>query len=111
MDKALTQLEELTSEVLQRLSGMAMVDFEAFVHSRNLLIDQLRSDERNDEERARYKERVERILEQDAFILARMEQVKNEALQKLQTLNDSRKQRHAYEAGHGENSFFYDQKN
>lgn len=117
MDKALLRLKELSAKIAPRLAEATMDEILDFIQEREELIDQLKdsySPDLNADDRKAgdhpYRSLVEEIGRYDEPIMARMMELKQEAIEGLARFDQSRMQRNAYEAAYSTESAFIDRR-
>ncbi|GIP40993.1 hypothetical protein J31TS4_42730 [Paenibacillus sp. J31TS4] len=108
MDNLLAALEELTVRCASSAEQMDYLDIERFVEERGRILASIQATPVPD--KSRYQEQVERILRYDPIILARMEQLKQEAADALGKRSDARRQKSAYEVDYTPDAVLFDRR-
>lgn len=112
MDRAtcINQLENLTKNTLSSLYNLDFEQLEAFIEERQVVVDQLLQHFSDTQASEREKEVIQRLVEQDSEILARMNTLRLEAQDWLHKRGQAKVQRNAYEAGYTPDSFLMDKR-
>lgn len=110
MGELIQELEQLMGDWMQSLSHMTFEEMTAYVDSRERVIDRMKSISLSPLERSQYAVRVQRLLQRDALILAKMNELKDEGLQGASKINQGRLQKSAYETDFIPDSVFFDRK-
>ncbi|WP_058300376.1 hypothetical protein [Gorillibacterium timonense] len=110
MSELLDRLLELTEDALGRLDLMAYEELEQWVNDREALISEIRMQPPESfrvEERRR---KAQQELHLAAELIARMEDLREEASSHLNRVETARVQRSAYDVTYTPDSFFIDKK-
>ncbi|GAB7055692.1 MULTISPECIES: flagellar protein FliT [Paenibacillus] len=110
MDELIQELEQLMGDWMQSLSNMTYEEISAYVDSREQIIERMKSHSLSPTERNKYTARVQRLLQHDALILAKMNELRDEGLQGTSKINRGRLQKTAYETEFVLDSVFFDRK-
>ncbi|MCR8645033.1 flagellar protein FliT [Paenibacillus sp. N1-5-1-14] len=108
MDSWITQLEELTEDMLTRLQFADSDDLEEFIESRDHIVVQLNGYDQDPT--SQQCERVLKVQSYDVLIATRMEQLRLEASQGISKMDTARMQRNMYESSFDQESVFFDKR-
>ncbi|ETT41080.1 hypothetical protein C161_00445 [Paenibacillus sp. FSL R5-192] len=109
MDELITDLEELTQELMLQLEEVDSDELERFVNKRQFIIDSMLGQE-NRQATLPQQARLQKIMEYDHAILIRMNSLKIEAKDWLIQRNQAKVQKNAYEASYAVDSIIVDTK-
>lgn len=112
MDRAecITQLQALTSNILTDLYDLEFEQLEAFVESRQRIVDELLEHLSFQQATKEEKTIIENMLAHDDEIIARMNALRLEAQDWLSKRGQAKTQRDAYEAGYSPDSILMDKR-
>jgi Asp-tRNA(Asn)/Glu-tRNA(Gln) amidotransferase B subunit len=112
LTEAVEALKQATDRIAQKLSQTTAEELEAYVEEREKYIQAIRESigAANPEDVAALKPTVDGILAKDAFIVRRMEKLRDEASGKLSQTAQAKTQRTAYEPAQPVDSYFFDRK-
>lgn len=110
MDEWLKQLEQLTFQCVRSMANIQIEDMEHFIEQRGQMILKLQKFELNEAEKAKHKQAIDRILQYDPMIVAKMNELKAEAAAGLNKVTAARRQKSAYEAAYISDSYYFDKK-
>lgn len=108
MDNLLAALEEITVLCASSAEQMDYLEIERFVEERGRILASIQAIPVSDKNR--YQGQVERILRYDPIIMARMEQLKQEAAEALGKRTNARRQKNAYDADYTPDAVLFDRK-
>ena len=111
MHNLLLQLKQLTVEMMDKLDRATAEDFVQFVEKREIYIQKVREMEPEQADREKYAQLVKEILQYDQPIMARMNELKQEASAELIKIGQSRVQKQAYNMNYAAESAFIDRRN
>ena len=107
----LESLKKATQEIVDNINKVDYEELQSFVLFREDIVRQLQQRSSDVRERVHLQPMVRDILANDAAVLERMEQLKNEATQKLVRLQASKSQKNVYEGSSTYvQSVFFDRK-
>lgn len=110
MDDLIARLSKLTADFLSTLNDADVVSIERFIEERDKLIG-LMKQHSNPQISAQQKSIIQALLQCDTVILGRMELLKNEASQKLKSVQQASSQRNAYDDNTpADESYFFDRR-
>ncbi|MFC4102029.1 hypothetical protein [Paenibacillus xanthanilyticus] len=109
MEQPIVRLKRLSAELVSRLGECELEDFDQYMTEReeifeNLMQGQLKPEEHED---------AKRILELDKQIIIRMLQLKNEAAEELEKVQQGQRSRNLYDSSYGahqDESLFFDRR-
>lgn len=105
------QLEKLSNDLLQHYQTVSFDELVEFMDMREELFDAFELLEVLPSDKVKYRDIVNRILELDPIIIAKMEQLKKEAERELSKVSSGRIQKNAYDGEHQlADGMFFDQK-
>lgn len=107
MDELVKRLELATADVVMGLDTMEFQQLESFVNEREDIIAQMMQSNMLEQDKVRLKNRVVDTLKHDAVIVARMNELKNEASVHLAKLQASRVHRNGYESSYSDTSSMF----
>lgn len=110
MDELITEIEEHTSVMMERIMVSSYEELVDFVQQRGQYISQITNfsaDQLTMEQRAR----LQNVLKHDGAILYRMSFYKDEAANWLKNRSDAKVHRNAYEAKYTPDSILMDRRN
>lgn len=110
MDKLVKRLELLTQQVVKNLSDVSFEEINAFVAEREVIMTELQTNSFTPEELDRNRDTMKRIIEQDSIILARMNELKDEAAAQMSKISTGRTQKNAYDASYSSDGIYLDKK-
>ncbi|WP_340014615.1 hypothetical protein [Paenibacillus sp. FSL K6-1318] len=112
MDRSecISQLQIKTNDILARLYDLEYEQLESFTEVRQEIVDQLIEHFSQEQASEHEKAIINRLLEKDQEILARMNMLRLEAQDWLHKRGQAKVQRNAYEAGYTPDSFLMDRK-
>jgi hypothetical protein len=108
LEQVIGALEQLTRDFVEHLEGASVDEIGVFMSRRGKLIHDLSYFEIIPSESMRHYAAIQRILEFDQPILAKMFELRNEASQHLTKTSNAKKLKHGYEKDHGTTSYFYE---
>lgn len=108
MSEHVTELEELTARLIQRIVQVDYEEFTVFSERREQLVHQLIVNQ--EVLTVADKQRLRKIMEYDEVILSTMTSLKQEASEWLLKQGAVKEQRNAYGAGYSVESMFIDHK-
>ncbi|MDN4603741.1 flagellar protein FliT [Paenibacillus sp. F6_3S_P_1C] len=106
----MTQLQQLTSTIMEELYEADYEKLEAFVEERQVIIDGLVKQFSSQSASLSEKMEIEQLLGNDNEIVARMNVLRLEAQDWLHKRGQAKTQRNAYESGYTPDSFLMDKK-
>ncbi|HBU83366.1 flagellar protein FliT [Paenibacillus sp. UMB7766-LJ446] len=106
----MTQLQQLTSTIMEELYEADYEKLEAFVEERQFIIDGLVEQFSSRSASLSEKMEIEQLLGNDNEIVARMNVLRLEAQDWLHKRGQAKTQRNAYESGYTPDSFLMDKK-
>ncbi|KOY17763.1 flagellar protein FliT [Paenibacillus xylanivorans] len=106
----MTQLQQLTSSIMDELYEADYEKLEAFVEERQVIIDGLVKQFSSQTASLSEKMEIEQLLGNDNEIVARMNVLRLEAQDWLHKRGQAKTQRNAYESGYTPDSFLMDKK-
>lgn len=104
------KLYQLTQNLMERLYEAEFEELELFIDERQILVDDVIRQFSTTSASVMEKAEIERILQHDPEIIARMNALRLEAQDFLQKRSQAKIQRSAYEAGYTPDSFLMDRK-
>lgn len=110
MDELISEIEELTSRMMERIMISSYEELVDFVQQRGQYISRITNspaDQLTMEQRAR----LQNVLKHDGAILYRMNFYKDEAANWLKNRSDAKVHRNAYEAKYTPDSILMDRRN
>jgi hypothetical protein len=111
MDELLKQLEQISLDLIHNLKFTSLEEVEQFMERREAIFTKLQPFEVLPVDKYKYKDIVNRILSYDPIIVARMQQLKQEAEKELNKFTSGRLQKSAYDGEHQTaDGIFFDQK-
>jgi hypothetical protein len=108
MHNLLQSLQQITQEVLSNLEQIKFEHLETFVEHREQIIIQLQAAGQSLDDKE--KKLIEDILQHDVVIMARMQQLKDEASYGINKIDRARVQSSAYYAEYTPDSIFFDRR-
>jgi hypothetical protein len=112
MDRLIAELRQLTFDMVSRLGEVTVEDMERFTDLRGSLVESIRRKlEQDGADPAPYRQEMAEILQADPLIMARMEELLDEARVGMYKTRVARKQANAYEPNYYMESAFFDRTN
>nr|WP_150959397.1 flagellar protein FliT [Aneurinibacillus sp. XH2] len=110
MENLIENLEQLTKSIVDNLDSATYEQLEDFVQRRGEIIATLKTIPFSKISTNSYREQIQSILKYDSIIVARMEELRQEANERLTKISIGRQQKVGYEAVGPYDSVFFDQK-
>jgi DNA repair ATPase RecN len=111
MDDRIKELLSQTQDMVRHIEDATYEELEAFTESREKLISSLIELEMQGQiDLKAYQPTIEEILSYDAQLLARMNELKQQASEELIKFQTTKKQKNGYDNAYNADSFFYDKK-
>ncbi|MDR6883473.1 flagellar protein FliT [Bacillus sp. 3255] len=110
MDELISTLSKITVEMVSRIHEASYEELEKFVDERGLVVDQLLYYIDNGLDAKRL-EAINDIFAHDDVLRVKMEEHRDEALQKIKQINQAKQQKKGYEYRMVTDSYFIDKKN
>jgi hypothetical protein len=111
MDNLLRQLETLSTALLNDFQGITFEDLTDYMTEREDIFASLEQIKTDPNDKIKYKDLINRILSFDPIIVAKMEQLKDEAKKELNKVSSGRIQKNAYDGQvQSTDGIFFDQK-
>ncbi|MRN54293.1 flagellar protein FliT [Paenibacillus monticola] len=110
MDELIRSLEQLTQGIMGRLNEAPYEELESFVEKRQNIVDSMGERAAIFQPTPAQKQEINRILEDDAAILAAMNSHRLEAQDWLQKRNQAKAQHNAYDTHYAPDSILMDRK-
>lgn len=110
MENLIANLEQLTKGIVDNLDGATYEQLEDFVQRRGEIIAKLQSIPFSQISTSPYRVQIQSLLKYDSVIIAKMEEIRQEANEGLSKISIGRQQKVGYEAVGPYDSVFFDQK-
>ena len=110
MDEWFDRLEALTLGTAARLSVISEEELLELVEERDRILDQIRSAELSEADKSKYRNQVDRIVQADRLILARMEQLRGQHEASMNRIHTAKRQNSAYDSDYTPGSVLFDKR-
>ncbi|WP_025716553.1 hypothetical protein [Paenibacillus sp. 1-18] len=110
MDELIGQLENLTTDLMNRLNVTSYEEIVRFVESRQLLVNELEDLLKLSAADVGQIDRIRNLIDNDTPIISRMNFLKGEAADWLQQRNMAKVQRNAYETAYSSDAILMDRR-
>lgn len=108
MSDSIRMLEELSGDIRARLDTLTYEELGALMGSRQKIVDQIEQDSFSVPLSGEDKARIKAVIEHDESILNRINFLRNEAADWLQSRNQAKAQRSAYETSYVPDAYLMD---
>lgn len=108
MSDSIRLLEELSDDIQSRLGALTYEELSELMDRRQVIVDQIEQEASEGPLTEEEKQRIKAIISRDATIQVRINFLRNEAAQWLQTRNQAKAQRSAYETAYTPDAFLMD---
>jgi hypothetical protein len=110
MDNLISQLEQLTNEIVDNLDQISFEELEQFVEQREAIIAEMQQQPASDFSEPHYRTRIAALGQYDAIMLSVMERLKEEAQQGIAKIKNAQVRKDMYEAVYTPDSIFFDRR-
>ena len=111
METLLKRLNQLSSELVDRIASCELEDMDAYMEERELLFNELQQRASGTNMTADIRVLLEQIHQHDSVITGRMMELRNAANVEIDKINKGKRSRVTYDSGvYGDDSLFFDTK-